>query len=363
VLAYTGCVRAGFERAGGDSGTITPADGPRPDDHGVVQADALTGTLQVSTVAGTGENGSVDGPVATAQFNSPLHIVVDGAGRILVTESKGFRIRKIEGGMVSTVAGEGIEGDVDGPVKAARFGEPHGIAVDGAGKIYFTDTDNNKVKVIGDGQVTTLAGSVVGYLDGPALQARFDSPEGLIVDPAGTIYVADKHNHRIRKITSGTVSTFAGSGTSGTADGPLLTAEFREPYDLAIDGSGQILYVAEETRVRKIAIASGTVSTVAGSTRGFADGPASQALFDGARGVTLDGAGTLVIADRDNNRIRTVDIAMGMVGTLAGTGVYGFKDGAATAAQFAFPYGVAVDASGRVYVADRENHRIRMIVR
>ena len=191
----------------------------------------------------------------------------------------------------------------------------------------------------------------LGYTDGTGTSAQFNYPSGVAVDGAGNVYVADCHNHRIRKITaSGVVSTLAGSGTSGYADGTGTSAQFDYPTGVAVDGAGNV-YVADSDnhRIRKIT-ASGVVSTLAGSTYGYTDGTGTSAKFYYPRGVAVDGAGNVYVADRVNHRIRKIT-ASGVVSTLAGS-AQGYTDGTGTSAKFYYPFGVAVDGAGNVYVAD-----------
>ncbi len=184
-------------------------------------------------------------------------------------------------------------------------------------------------------------------------------PTGVAVDGAGNVYVADRYNHRIRKITaSGVVSTLAGSA-SGYTDGTGTSAKFKNPTGVAVDGAGNV-YVADYNNhgIRKITT-SGVVSTLAGITYGYTDGTGTSAKFKNPYGVAVDGAGNVYVADRDNHRIRKITTS-GVVSTLAGSS-QGYTDGTGTSAQFAYPFGVAVDGTGNVYVADESNHRIRKI--
>jgi len=208
--------------------------------------------------------------------------------------------------------------------------------------------------------VSTLAGSTRGFADGAGTEARFNYPYGMAVDASGNLYVADYYSHRIRRITpAGEVSTFAGSGTAGSADGLGTSAQFKFPTGVAVDSSGN-LYVADRDNhlIRKIT-AAGEVSTFAGSSAGFADGAGTAAKFNKPTGVAVDSSGNVYIGDQSNHRIRGITSG-GLVSTLAGS-TQGYMDGAGTSAQFRFPYGVAVDASVNVYVADYSNHLIRKI--
>ena len=263
--------------------------------------------------------------------------------------------------MVSTLAGS-TSGYTDGTGTSAKFFNPIGVAVDGAGNVYVADLYNHRIrKITASGVVSTLAGSgTSGYTDGTGTSAQFKYPSGVAVDGAGNVYVADRVNHRIRKITtSGVVSTLAGSGTSGYTDGTGTSAQFKSPRGVAVDGAGNV-YVADQEnhRIRKIT-ASGVVSTLAGSTYGYADGTGTSAKFDSPIGVAVDGAGNVYVADQDNHRIRKITTS-GVVSTLAGS-THGYTDGTGTSAQFKYPTGVAVDGAGNVYVADQYNHRIRKI--
>lgn len=269
---------------------------------------------------------------------------------------------------VSTLAGS-TYGFKDGPDTAARFALPTGVAVDRAKNIYVADRDNHRIrKVTPAGLVSTLAGSGErGFADGLGAYAKFYWPAGLTLDEAGNVYVADTWNNRIRMISpSGQVTTLAGSGSEGFADGPPTQAKFFRPGAVAVDPSGNV-YVADtfNNRIRKIT-PQGEVSTWAGSgTFGFADGLGTAAQFGGPVGLVLGADGNIFVADNGVHRIRMITAA-GQVSTLAGSGGIGifgggFVDGSGVMAMFRYPSGVALDPTGNVYVADQNNHRIRKV--
>ena len=266
-------------------------------------------------------------------------------------------------GIATTFAGSGAASYADGTGTAAQFNGPQGVAVDSSGTLYVADAGNNRIrKITSAGVVTTLAGSgVAGSADGTGIAAQFNNPAGVAVDSSGIVYVADQLNHRIRKITpAGVVTTFAG-GVGGFADGTGTAAQFNAPSGVAVDPSG-IVYVADYTnhRIRKITSA-GVVTTLAGSgVAGSADGTGTAAQFNRPAGVAVDSSGAVYVAEYTSNRIRAITTA-GVVTMLAGSGVAGFADGTGTAAQFNGPLGVAVDSSGAVYVGDYGNNRIRKI--
>jgi prepilin-type N-terminal cleavage/methylation domain-containing protein len=317
--------------------------------------------VAVSTLAGLGTAGYSDGTGAAAQFNTPTGVAVDSSGTMYVADYANNRIRKMTpAGVVSTLAGSGTTGSSDGTGAAAQFSYPRGVAVDSSGTMYVADYANHRIrKITPAGVVSTLAGSTASFADGTGAAAQFNYPRGVAVDSSGTAYVADTYNHRIRKITpAGVVSTLAGS-TASFADGTGAAAQFNYPFGVAVDTSGTV-YVADNYnhRIRKITPA-GVVSTLAGSTAGFADGTGSAAQFNYPTGVAVDTSGTVYVADASNNRIRKISPS-GVVSTLAGS-TAGFADGTGAAAQFSLPYGVAVDSSGTLYIADAYNHRIRKI--
>ncbi|RZI59709.1 MAG: DUF839 domain-containing protein [Pseudomonas sp.] len=264
---------------------------------------------------------------------------------------------------VSTFSGNGNGGFVDGSQSTAEFRSPRGVAFDSNGNLIVADSDNGRVrKIAPDGTVTTVAGNgSYGFADGPASSAQFAGPNATAIDRNGNIFVADPGNQRIRKIAfDGTVSTLAGTGVSGYADGPGATAQFNLPDGIAVDTVGNI-YVADggNNRIRKIA-PDGTVSTFAGTgASGYLDGDRAIAQFNFPYGIAIDSIGTIYVGDNGNHRIRKI-VSDGTVSTLAGSS-QGYADGSSATAKFAYPQGVAVDANGNVFVADVANYRIRKI--
>jgi len=288
--------------------------------------------------------------------------------------------------VVSTLAGS-TKGYQEGAAATARFDGPQGVAVDSSGNVYVADTMNHRIrKITPGGEVSTLAGSTEGYQNGAAADAQFNEPTGVAVDSSGNVYVADRDNHRIRKIAkeggTWTVSIIAGDGTNGHQDDEddevTTTARFSWPGDVAVDKSGNV-YVADyaNRRIRKIIeiekvdndgnkIKIWKVSTLAGSGEpGHQNGAAASALFSSLSGVDVDSSDNVYVADHDNKRIRKIakdeDDGTWKVSTLAGDGTAGDQNGTAAAAQFNSPHGVAVDSSGNVYVADHRNNRIQKI--
>lgn len=328
----------------------------------------VTANGVVTTLAGlAGGHGSADAAGTAARFEYPLGVAIDGAGTVYVADSNNGTIRRVTpGGVVTTLAGTaGVLGSADGTGPAARFTFPAGIAVDNAGTVYVADTVTSTIRKITGGVVTTLAGmtGVTGSADGTGSAARFNSPQGVAVDGAGTVYVADGYNGTIRKITvGGVVTTLAGTaGVLGTADGTGPAAQFHEPCGVAVDSTGTV-YVADlpAHTIRKIT-PSGVVTTLAGTAgvSGSADGTGPAARFNAPRGVAVDSTGNVYVADILDYTVRKIAPG-GVVTTLAGTsGVKGSADGIGLAAQFYNPSGIAVDSVGAIYVADAGNNTVR----
>jgi RHS repeat-associated protein len=333
----------------------------------------------VTTLAGVGGTaGFADGVASQAQFNQLAGIAVGADDSIYVADAGNHRIRvarsqtDASGNVVltvSTLAGDGTAGFADGAGTATRFNNPQGVAVDAAGVVYVADTGNNRVRRIAtDGSVTTLAGDgAIGFTNGAGAQARFNAPRGVAVDNAGNVYVADTGNSAVRSISpAGLVATVAGDGTVGSTDAPAV--RFDGLIGIAVEGTTLYIYVADtgNHRIRRLT-SSGVSLTIAGVDRGFADGSAAQARFAEPSGIAIDGAGRIIVADATNSLVRMVDVtkaltgAAGAVTTVAGTGGRGLVNGAGNAAKFFTPRGVAVTASSAMIVADTGNHVLRKI--
>ncbi len=332
----------------------------------------ITPAGAVTTFAGSaGEPGSTDGTGSAARFNGPSGVAVDSGGTLYVGDQGNHTIRKITPtGEVTTLAGSaGQPGSADGDAGNARFNGPFGVAVDSGGYVYVADLQNQTIrKITPAGTVTTLAGSAgqIGSADGSGNTARFNSPFGVAVDSAANVYVTDALNDTIRKITaSAVVTTFAGSaGQPGSADGTGSAARFNGPAGVAADSGTTNVYIADffNFTIRKISPAR-AVTTLAGSAGGpgSADGTGSAAQFNFPRGVAVDGATNVYVADQHNHTIRKITAA-GAVTTVAGSpGQSGSANGTGTAARFNNPTGIAVDSAGNIFVADTFNYTIRKI--
>ncbi|MBY0244854.1 MAG: T9SS type B sorting domain-containing protein [Sphingobacteriaceae bacterium] len=316
-----------------------------------------------STFVGSGAAGFVDGGSAVARFDYPIGVTLDALGNLYVADFYNNRIRKITPlGEVGTFAGS-TPGYANGAVALAKFKNPIDLAFDASGNLYIADfTDHRIRKITTAGVVSNLAGDgAPSFADGTGSAAKFSYPRSVAVDGSGNVYVVDSKNHRIRKITpAGVVSVFAG-GAAGFADGAAAVAKFNEPRGVAIDASDNLYVVdSDNQRIRKITPA-GVVSTLAGNgTRGFADGPGTVAKFNNPRGIVVHSSGNVYVADFDGHRIRKITPA-GVVSTLSGSGTSGFADGAANVAKFSNPNSVVAGASGNVYVTDSNNQLIRSV--
>jgi trimeric autotransporter adhesin len=320
------------------------------------------------------------GKAIDAVLFSPDRMAWDSAGNLYIADANNNRIRKVTpSGIISTIAGTGssvVSGD-GGPAISAGIDEPAAVAVDSSGNIFIA-TNNQVREVDTQGNINTVVNTsnTAGFSgDGAAASAALlNYPTGLAFDSGGNLYIADSYNHRIRKVSGGSITTVAGSGPvcgnpcnngSFTGDGgPATSATLSYPWDVAFDHSGNLLIADNGNNRIRLVDADGDINTVAGSgtNSGYMGdlGPATSALLDSPTGVAADSSGNFYIADDDNNVIRMVD-AFGVISTIAGNSTVGFSGdgGPAQSAEFNDPYGVAIGPGGNVWIADTFNNRIR----
>ena len=330
-------------------------------------------TYTIGTVAGNGSlgYGADDVPATSTDLFHPQGVAVDSTGIIYIADTSNVRVRGVAvGGYIYTVAGNGTPGYCcdGGPGLDALLSNPSGVAVDSSGNIYIADTYNNRIRkvvpITGLGQtytITTVAGTGAGGYGGDgglATGALLNAPLGVAVDSSGNIYIADSGNNRIRKIaaSTGVITTLTTDGYCGY------------PNAVAVDSTGNV-FIADNCFVWKVYPATGYIMPIAGSTTyiGFAgDGGAGNgALLNSPSGLAVDAGGNVFIADTLNNRIRRVDGFTGIITTVAGGGGNGYfccDGGPATSAELFNPYGIAIDSTGNLYVADSGNNRIRKLV-
>lgn len=329
-------------------------------------------TVAGSGTAGFGGDG---GPAATASLRCPFGVALDGRGSLYIADYQNHRVRRVDpNGIITTVAGDGAKGygGDGGPATAASLKDPAGVALDGEGNVYIADRSNQRVRKVGpDGIITTVAGDGTpgfGGDGGPATVASLNFPHAMVVDGAGDLYIADDYNHRVRKVAAdGIITTVAGDGADGFSGdgGPAVAASLHFPHAVAFDGIGN-LYIADRYnyRVRKVS-PEGIITTVAGNgTIGFSGdgGPAATAALNLPQCVVVDGVGNLYITDYGNERVRRVGTD-GIITTVAGAGAKGFggDGGPAALAMLDQPLGIAVDVTGELYIADFGNHRVRKV--
>lgn len=314
---------------------------------------------------------------ASAAFDHPVAVAVDGSGRVYVVD--GNRVRRLDAQAAPTVAGTGVRGfsGDGGPATDALLSSPAAIAFDSEGNLYIADAGNNRIRRVGrDGIITTVAGSGrrgYGGDGGPAALALLNSPAGIAVGFGDSVFVADTGNNRVRMISAdGTISTVAGTGEPGYAgDGGVASqAVLNSPQGLAVDAEGN-LYITDSfnDRVRKVDL-EGVITTIAGDGGQSYSGdgqPATEAGLNFATGplngagqaLAVDQKGDLFVADGANNSVREVDVG-GVIRTVAGTGRPGYAgERVSPYSALDLPLSVAVDSAGVVYIADADNGRVR----
>jgi len=377
ITTVAGSATFGF---GGDNGPATSAELSSPTgvaldpagnlyigDYGNSRLRKVSNGV-ITTVAG---NGTVsfsgdNGAATSAQLTLPAGIAVGSGGNLYIADMGSERIREVSNGVITTVAGNGTQGSGgdNGPATSAQLREPEGVAVDSAGNLFIADSSNSRVRKVSNGVITTVAGNGTYGFGGDnalATSAQLDFPRDVAVDLAGNLYIADSLNNRIRKVSNGAITTVAGGGTQLGDNGPATGAQLISPWSIAVDSGGN-LYIADSgnNRIRKVS--GGVITTVAGSgVQGFSgdNGPAISAQLADPSGIAVDSVGNLYVADTGNGRIRKV--TNGAINTVAGGGSQFGDDGPATNAQLGAVFGIAVNSAGSVYMADSTNQRIRVL--
>lgn len=347
-------------------------------DPGNLRVRMVTPAGIITTVAGNGSNGrgGDGGPATLAQLSWPRALAVAPDGSLYIADAGSDVIRKVApDGTISTVAGGGYS-YADGVSATAADLDPRAVAIDAGGDMYIASTSIRKVDAK-TGNISTIAGGpgIYGYTlgytgdGGPAVNALLHIPEGLALAPDGTLYIADWHNDRVRMITAdGMIGTLAGNGTiDNQPDGQTSLNTRLSVNDVAVDAAGN-RYLVDPTyhRIRRVDASTGVVSTVAGNgSVGYSGdgGPATAASFGGPFTIAVDAVGDIYIADTDNQRVRRVDASTGIITTVAGDGTGGYtgNGGPATSAALLYPAGVALDATGNLYVMDSGNAVIRRV--
>jgi uncharacterized protein (TIGR03437 family) len=317
----------------------------------------------ISTYAGSLTAGFAGdgGAPSSAQFSSPLGLTLDSSGDLYIVDSVNQRVRKISGGAINTVAGDGTSG-YSGDKAAATSAEllgPSAVAVDSSGNVYIADTGNHVIRMVStSGTITTIAGNNTGGYTGDggaAVDAELEFPTGVAVDAGGNVYIADSGNNAIREVSGGNINTIVGSST-----GQVLN----DPVSVLVDSFGN-LYISEQNGYRVSRFSNGALTVLAGNGNigsSGDNGPGVDAELDEPTGIALDANGYLYICDTANNKIRKISPS-GIITTIAGLGQNGYygDGGPATGALLSLPRGIVVDPSGNVYVSDTQNNLIRLL--
>lgn len=346
----------------------------------LVSATVSAADWTIATFAGTGRAGhSGDGgPAIAAQIDNPFGVIRGPDGAIWFCEYTGQKIRRVApDGTISTIAGtgkKGYSGD-GGPALQATFNLPHELRFDAAGDLFIVDMTNHAVRKIDMKTriISTIAGTgQAGYSGdgGPAAKAQLKQPHSIQFGPDGSLYICDIGNHVIRRadMKSGEISTFAGIGRAGpTPDGsPIAGTALNGPRSLDFDKAGNLwLATREGNQVFKFDLKAGTIQHIAGTgKKGFTGhgGPAKAATLSGPKGISVDAAGNVWLADCESHSIRMIDMRSGKIELIAGAGVKGDgPDGDPLKCQMARPHGVFCDAGGSVFIGDSEAHRVRVL--
>jgi uncharacterized protein (TIGR03437 family) len=368
ISTYAGSGVAGYT---GDYGPATQATLREPTDLAMdslsnlyiadygnnrVRMVAFSARPVITTVAGDGET-VYDGEhvaATSAGLAAPQHVATDASGNLYIAD--GIRVRKVSHSTINTIAGGGVPTGENGPAVNAQLLSPQGVTLDSAGNVYIADEGTGRILKVSGGTLTRVAGT--GTDQGstktgtPAAGAQLGQPTGVAVDAGGNVFLTDAENCRLLKVSGGVVSMVAGGGASLGDGGPAANAQLADPEAVAIDGGGN-LYLADLDRIR--VITNGVITTLAGNGTGGYQGDgavATAAELSSPSGVAVDTSGNLYLADYANNRVRMV--ANGIITTFAGNGTYGFtgSGGNAVSAEVGYPAGVATDAAGNVYITD-----------
>jgi sugar lactone lactonase YvrE len=344
------------------------------------EVSAATGTI--TTVAGDNVNGDSGdgGPATSAKLNLPQAVAVDASGNILIADSFNNKVRKVSAAthVITTIAGTGVVGHTGngGQATSAELAEPVGLALTSSGVLLIAEFENNDVRALNlsSGVINAFAGTGVAGNSGnggPAASAELNGPQSIAFDSSGNLLIADGTNNLVRRVSAATaaISTVAGNGTAGFFGdgGPATSAALGSPRGIAVNSSGSI-FVADtgNNRIREINPLTGVITTIAGTGQaGYSGngGLATAATLNAPEGIAIDSQGNLFFADTQNDVIREISAATGVITTVAGNHTAGSAGdgGAATAAELNQPYGVAVDSSGNIFIADTGNARIREV--